>query len=291
MEKNTKETIRKENEKELSDDLIRTFLKYYKQPYHSLDDIDKFIFSRLRALYPNLDYNVNQYLQDLIIDSPLKSREEKIERIPEKNDLLDNINKRLQDLEKENLSIKEVLYDHLLSSELKSKTQHIPINIYLDTDEPEDIYNAYIAVLDFLENLEFSPTIEFKAIKGSWIKRFIASSKKLMTSEEVTERFKEAEYAIEVNTILKPQSEVEKNQSEALMNIIKSLDKINNAVIRIGSLLVLKITNKQGEVSVQVRTLTISELHFLNKHPELSNRPVEILEALSKLDNNGTQIE
>jgi hypothetical protein len=102
---------------------------------------------------------------------------------------------------------------------------------------------------------------------------------------------KEAEYAVEVNTILKPQSEVEKNQSEALLNILKSLEGTHHGVIRIGSLLVVKVTSKDGEVNVQVRTLNILELHTLNRHPELLNQPQHILSELVRIIDNQQSAE
>lgn len=113
-----------------------------------------------------------------------------------------------------------------------------------------------------------------------------------MTSDEVTNRLREAEYAVEVNTILKPQSEVEKNQSDALVGILSSLQGIHNAAVRIGSLIVVKVTSPTGEVSVQTRTLSIAEMHIINKHPELLQQPQQILAALnSALGNLPPQVD
>tara|TARA_R110001583_G_scaffold163531_3_gene315639 strand:- start:1594 stop:1929 length:336 start_codon:yes stop_codon:yes gene_type:complete len=103
----------------------------------------------------------------------------------------------------------------------------------------------------------------------------------------VQDRLKEAEYGIEVNTILKQQSEIDKNQSEALSNIITSLKDIPNAAIRIGALIVVKLTDEEGSVSLQTRTLSIKELHLLNKKPELLQMPKQILKALAnEIDDN-----
>jgi len=109
----------------------------------------------------------------------------------------------------------------------------------------------------------------------------VANSKEAITSDDVINRFKEVEYGVEVNTILKQQSEIDKNQSEALLNILKSVENVSNAAIRIGSLLVVKIKNAEGEVNVQVRSLSIKELHLLNKRPELLHNPQLILTALT----------
>jgi hypothetical protein len=179
--------------------------------------------------------------------------------------------------------LKDIIYQNVASYGSESIRQMIPVHIYINEDDPNRIYTIYQSVLDFLDVLGFETTIDFEAKKGSWWKEWISTSKKAMTSKEVTDRLKEAEYAVEVNTILKPQSEVEKNQSEALLNILKSLEGTHHGVIRIGSLLVVKVTNKEGEVNVQVRTLNILELHTLNKHPELLNQPQQILSELVRI--------
>jgi hypothetical protein len=182
----------------------------------------------------------------------------------------------------ENDEFKEIIFDQMLFSNEDKKIQFIPIEIYLDTDNSMEIFNTYEAVLKFLDSIGFKKSFEFKAKLGSWFKRMTAKSKSILSNKEVTDRFKEIEYGVEVNTILKPQSEVDKNHSEALANILKSIENYPNAAIRIGSLIVVKITPPNGEINIQVRTLSIKELHVLNKRPELLSRPSEILIALAK---------
>ena len=50
-------------------------------------------------------------------------------------------------------------------------------------------------------------------------------------------------------------------------------------------MLVVKIT-VDGVSSVQVRSLTVLELHFLNKHPDLLLQPAKILNALATMRNS-----
>lgn len=194
-----------------------------------------------------------------------------------------NIENQLKELVEKNDKLSEILFSDISSYGAHKTYQLIPVNIFLDTNDPNKIYSTYQATLDFLTSIGFETVVDFPEKKGSWIKKIISKSKDIITSEEVSERLKEAEYAVEVNTILKPQSEVEKNQSEALLNILKGLEGIPNAVIRIGSLIVVKVTNQEGEMNVQVRTLSIKELHLLNKHPELLNQPKQILSDLANL--------
>lgn len=218
---------------------------------------------------------------------------EKIQEINFKlNEIRDDnerIKEEVKSLKSVNNQLKNAFYDSLTTSGVDEKKQFIPVDIYLDTNSSAEIFKVYTSIIDFLRSIEFDISFEFDAIKGSWIKRIIAKSQKVMTSDEVTDRLKEAEYGIEVNAVLKQQSEIDKNQSEALLNILKSVENVPNAAIRIGSLLVVKITPNEGDVNVQVRSLSIKELHLLNKKPELLHRPQQILTALTKeinQDNN-----
>lgn len=193
---------------------------------------------------------------------------------------LENLRSDFSSLKRENIALKDVNFILSTQSSSESRIQFIPVEIYLDINDNQISFNVYTAISDFLEFIGFERFYEFDAIKNSWFKRILAKSQKAMTSQEVVDRLKEIEYGVEVNTILKQQSEIDKNQSEALLNILNSVEKVPNAAIRIGALLVVKVTNNEGAVNVQVRTLSIKELHLLNKKPELLHSPQTVLNAL-----------
>lgn len=125
--------------------------------------------------------------------------------------------------------------------------------------------------------------------KTSWLKKLILTLRKPSSYLEIQSRLRHLEYALEATHIKKEISEVDKNQSEALVNILKSVENIPNAAIRIGSLLVIKITEDNDQnATVQVRTLSIQELHYLDEHPEYFRKPKEILDALTKAIGSDT---
>ena len=186
------------------------------------------------------------------------------DEISELKMMVESLKDSVKKLNKENILIKELLYSNAASYNDSKTTQTIPIDIYLDTNNSQEIFEVYDSVLRFAKSIGFEESIEFEAVKGSWFKRILAKSQAKLSSEEVQDRLKEAEYGIEVNTILKQQSEIDKNQSEALSNIITSLKDIPNAAIRIGALIVVKLTDEEGSVSLQTRTLSIKELHLFN---------------------------
>lgn len=124
--------------------------------------------------------------------------------------------------------------------------------------------------------------IELPSIQGSWYKKILSRSKKAISSLELNSKLQEIEYGLEVNGVLKQQSEIDKNTSEALVNILQAIKDVPNAVIRIGSLLVVKMTDIQTAIpAIQVRTLTIREMYVLNQKPHLLKDPKSILEALA----------
>lgn len=207
-----------------------------------------------------------------------KSNENTIEILNKIN----NIEEKCKQINKELQAMKNTIITIVNDSNEVTKIQFIPVDIYIDTNNSNEIFEVYSSVIDLLENIGFKKDIELDPIKGSWYKKLIAKSKEILTEEEVQNKLKEVEYALEVK-ILKDQSEVDKNQSEALSNILKSVENIPNAAIKIGSLLVVKITSETGEATVQVRSLTILELHLLNKRPDLLLKPNEILGALATM--------
>jgi len=218
---------------------------------------------------------------------PLNDEQEIVAKLKSLSDSLAAVQDSVESLKKENHILKNSLYNIITGADAQEKIQFMSVEIFLDTDDNETAFRVYSAVLDFLTSMDFERSIEFEAVKGSWYKRLVADSTKAMTSDQLVDRLKEAEYAVEVATILKPQSEVDKNQSEALLNILKSVETVPNAAIRIGALLVVKVTSVEGEVSVQACTLSIKELHLLNKKPDLLRKPHEILTALSNEIEDG----
>jgi hypothetical protein len=225
-------------------------------------EIQKLRDNQIKLLFTSIDH--------------LSSRIAKLEE--EQREYNDAVSK----LQEENTLLKEIQYQSATTYDADEKIQLIPIDIYLSESVPEINYAVYQSVLDYVNACGFEKIFEFKDQKGSWYKRAVAWTKSKMTQEDVKTILQKGEYGIEANAILKTQSEIEKNQSEALLNIITALKDTPNAAIRIGSLIVVKVTTGTGEVNLQSRTLTVKELHIINKRPDLLSSPQQILGALAK---------
>lgn len=109
-----------------------------------------------------------------------------------------------------------------------------------------------------------------------------ARSKVALTSDEVVERLKKIERALELEHIERPQSEVDRALSQGAAELIKAFENSSTAVAQLGSLLIVKMPDRAGSSAVMVRNLSQRELIFLENNPELLTKPAELLAALTR---------
>lgn len=74
------------------------------------------------------------------------------------------------------------------------------------------------------------------------------------------------------------------NQAEAVSKIIDSVKDIQNAAIKIGSILIVK-TTVSNVPNIVVKNLSIKEMIGLERKPSLLRSPIDLLENLTALDN------
>jgi hypothetical protein len=110
--------------------------------------------------------------------------------------------------------------------------------------------------------------------------KWFAQSKEALTSDEVFERLRRVERAIELQYVDKPQADVDKALSEGAAELIRAFEKSNVAVAQLGSLLILKVPDQSGSPAVLVRTLTRRELTIIENNPELLTDPANLLKSL-----------
>lgn len=167
----------------------------------------------------------------------------------------------------------------------------VPVRIYLSNTTDEETYDAVDAVHELCAALDMEIHIEFPGQRGSFFKRLIARTFGVMTHQEVTERLKKAERALELHVLEKPQSDVDGSRLQGTAELLKAIGD-NDAVIQIGSILLVKHCCHDCPGRMFVRTLTQAELIFIEKNQQYLRRPHEILDALnaiSKQDDNSIQ--
>jgi hypothetical protein len=89
------------------------------------------------------------------------------------------------------------------------------------------------------------------------------------------------ERAIEIQGLNHPQSQVDKNEAEAISAIISALEKVSSAAIQVGSIVIIKLPDSDGNSCIQARTLSQQELMLLEKNPNLLKEPRKILDRLA----------
>lgn len=162
-----------------------------------------------------------------------------------------------------------------------SASPPVPAALYLSSADR-------VTVADIVQRLEavalafdFSVVPQGDVELQSWFRRFRLKLRRAATSEEVTQRLEKLERALQVAVLDRPQSEVDVNQAEAVGKLLAGLQGIDSAVVRVGSMVLVKSTGDDGRAEVQARPLTVAELNYLEQHPELLKQPPQVVPELS----------
>ncbi|MEZ0108595.1 cold shock CspA family protein [Catenulispora sp. EB89] len=158
------------------------------------------------------------------------------------------------------------------ATETEAGQRFLPVSIYLG--EGQDGTAVEEAVQRLLECFGFVEEAAGRPIIGSWLRLKLARSKEMITSREVKDRLRRAERALELGLLDKPQADVNAIQAEAVAKTLESIKDQTEALIQVGSLLIIK---RRG-VPI-VRNLTFDEMLYLQRNPLLV-RPETIIEML-----------
>lgn len=156
-----------------------------------------------------------------------------------------------------------------------------PVSVYVDGDHAE----VEEALAGVLEAFGLEITDSFPPIRGSWYRAFVTRAKKAATAPEFTSRLAKLERALELQVIHRAQAEVDAAQGDAVAKLITALGKSPDAIIQIGSVLLIKV----GGVPV-VRNLTQIELGHLERNPALFRDPAAALHELQQVSHNAERV-
>lgn len=159
-------------------------------------------------------------------------------------------------------------------------TRIVPVRAYIDQTPEGAIGAISSAITEVLTAFGFDVADEFPEIKGSWFKKWFSKSKEVLSQPQVIERLEKIERAVELKALGKPQAEIDDKQAGAIAKLIKALDKVPNAAVQAGSVLVVKLTTPKGPV-IQARTLTQEEMIELENNQLLLQDPSEVLGRLA----------
>jgi hypothetical protein len=161
-------------------------------------------------------------------------------------------------------------------------SRFVPLRVYLSDTPNRAVEDVSDAIRKLLEAFKFEISDDFPPIQGSWYKKWYAKTAEATTHPEMIKRLEKIERAVELKGLGQPQADIDKKQSEAVAVLLKSIEKVPNAAIQAGSILLVKITSDSGPV-IQVRTLTQRELIQLENNQNFLSSPGDLFDRLAKL--------
>jgi len=160
----------------------------------------------------------------------------------------------------------------------------VPIRVYLSEADAKRTRSVSNAIRHLLDVYGFTVSDDFPEESGSWWKKWFAKTRDVATQPEVIERLKKIERAVELQGLHKPQSEINKNEAEAVAALLKAVENVPTAAIQAGSILLIKTNNPHTGPCIQVRSLTLRELTHLERNQKLLASPHDILVKLTELN-------
>lgn len=163
-------------------------------------------------------------------------------------------------------------------------TQTVPVVVYLDSAEHaerveravEDVAGAYgLRIID-----REPPVVR------SWFRRMSAKFEEAGGPATARRLARELDRAVELRAVDQVQAQVDSAQGDAVAKLLTALADTPNAVIQIGSVLLVKVDGIP-----RVRNLTQAELAYLQRNPELFHDPAAVLHILQEAVETTRAIE
>ncbi len=157
-------------------------------------------------------------------------------------------------------------------------------HIFADTEDFGKAEKLFETTKALFEAFGFETSEEGKIKQGSWFKeKVVYKIRNVFRSKEAKELFDKTKRAIELQQIEKHQSEVNRNNMEAVAAFLNSVKEIPNVAVVMDSLIVAKAT-VEGVPQLVVHKMTTEQVIAVERNPELKNNPLELLRLIN---NNG----
>lgn len=151
--------------------------------------------------------------------------------------------------------------------------RHMPVYLYVGTKNKTDLGKMYRAAIKVVNAAGFRFYNPDK--KPDVYTQRMAVSKDKLTLSGVYDKIYEIEASF--NRRDEPANALDKATAAA----IKTAEKIDNLAVKMGSLVIVKVTGDDGKPVTETRILTISGLIHLDKNPELMMKPARMLKELN----------
>jgi hypothetical protein len=154
------------------------------------------------------------------------------------------------------------------------------LRIYIDSQR-KDLADNISAAVDRVVAVDgFEPVSAKQFEQGSWFGRWIAKSKVALSQQEMQDRLRKLERAMETQLYMKPQVDVDSKHAESIGGLLHVLAGTQNAVVQIGSIILVKITGQDGQIRVAVKTLTAQQMLDIERDDALLRNPNDLLKYL-----------
>ncbi|MFF0000193.1 hypothetical protein [Streptomyces avermitilis] len=164
------------------------------------------------------------------------------------------------------------------SDESGAAAGEVAVEIYIGSDDESKIDRVVQSAQELVEALGYKEVGEAEIRRGSIFRRSRAVAQ--VGLDELKIRLMKVERGLELAQLDLRQAEVNAKESEAVSGLLTSLEGVDRACIRVGSLLVVKY-QFNGAPVIFVRTLNQLEMHALTRFPEIQANPERALHALA----------
>ena len=151
----------------------------------------------------------------------------------------------------------------------------VDINLPAEHIDQNDLFLLKLAVDQFMSALEFEETGELEAVSGSWFQRLMFWSKDKLEPDELEGVYQEGREALRKRVLDLPGAEATEKLANAAANLISALDKQPSGVLRIGELIVVKVT-RDGEPTIVVETVSAEIARKFAANPMLLRDPEQV---------------
>jgi len=151
--------------------------------------------------------------------------------------------------------------------------RHLPVNIFIDTDDQSNIEKVHEALVEVIEASGF--TFYNPNKRPEKASERMGISKEPMTMNQVHERIDD------IYRMLIGNSDKNVELGKAILRFKLESSHARNIILKSGSLLVVKTTSPDGDPEFHVAKLPISALIHLDKHPHLLQDPEEIIHEMN----------
>lgn len=141
------------------------------------------------------------------------------------------------------------------------------------------IENIQNACGELMEEMGFELEAEDHPVYGSFFQSLLFKLKQPSTQRELEDIYDKGKLALESKYLNEPTAAATEKYADAASKLIASIASLQNAVIRLGALLIIKTTT-DGVAQVAIQTISPLLASQLDAQPDLLNSPQTILEFL-----------